>query len=163
MQVFVEFYNSGLERNFVLHFQKVHQRRSGCKSESAKLCALHCLVPYVSRSLLVLILHEPSALCPPLPQMPRSLSAPVPHVPGALRAIVPYVLSCLRCFLLCALLLLVFRASCALTQCALVPRTLSYLTCPLYFVPCVFHVPLSSFLFLFSHNSLDFFLFISRS
>ena len=110
----MEFYNSGLERNFVLHFQKVHQRRSDSKSESAKLCALHCLVPYVSRSLLVLILHEPSPLCPPLPQMPRSLSVPLPHVPGALRALVPYVLSCLRCFLLCALLLLVFRASCAL-------------------------------------------------
>ena len=107
----MEFYNSGLERNFVLHFQKVHQRRSDSKSESAKSCALHCLVPYVSRSLLVLILHEPSPLCPPLPQMPRSLSVPLPHVPGAL---VPYVLSCLRCFLLCALLLLVFRASCAL-------------------------------------------------
>ena len=110
----MEFYNSGLERNFVLHFQKVHQRRSDSKSESAKSCALHCRVPYVSRSLLVLILHEPSPLCPPLPQMPRSLSVPLPHVPGALRALVPYVLSCLRCFLLCALLLLVFPASCAL-------------------------------------------------
>ena len=104
----------------------------------------------------------------------------VPYVLPCLRCLVPYVLPCLMCLVLyvlsCPMCSPASGASCSVpscfscfvphvpcTQCALVPRTLSYLTCPLYFVPCVFHVPLSSFLFLFSHNSHDFFLFISRS
>ena len=78
--------------------------------ESAKLCALGALVPYVPRALRALVPRVLRALVS-VPHLPRALRALVPHISCTLRALVPYVFSCLT---------------------FLVPYVLSFLTC---FVP----------------------------
>ena len=112
-------------------------------------------VPYVPRASRALMPHVPRILHAAVSHVSRSLRTLVPHVLRVLRTLVSHVSHVLR-----ALVPLVPRARRALCSKCCRTSVLSCLTCPSCLVPCVFHVPISPFLLLFSYASRDFFLFI---
>ena len=114
-------------------------------SRASGTCALRALVSQVP--------HVSGVTRALVPRAFYARSALKPRVICSLRALVPHVLRYLRAFVP---LDLVPHVPYALR--ALVSHVLLYLTCPLCLVPCILHVPVSSFLLLSSHPSGDFLL-----
>ena len=111
---------------------------------------------HVTRALRSLVPHMPCVLCALEPHVSRPLNALVPRMPRAVRPLAPYVLYALHSIephvlrALRGLMPAFSRVSRAVYLMCLVRYMLLYITCSLYLVPYIFHVPVSSFLLLFS-------------